>query len=187
MPTGEGGGDTADEVDAYVVDLNSFEAKAKAVAAAGRTVHDEAARMLDRLARSGFPDEKLRAEAALALKEASKLSYRLATASDVLADAIESASGGKLAPSTELGQLLQAFDLAKAEFDRSTAELLKQIRTVRSHETRRKSIADEIARLEGRDEKRRPVDGASQVTGIGAGGDRRRKGSAPSADQLDTS
>jgi hypothetical protein len=151
-----GGGDTADEVAAYVVDLNSFEAKAKAVAATGRTVHDEAARMLGRLGRSGFPDEKLRAEAAIALKEASKLSYRLATASDVLAGAIESASGGKLAPSMELGQLLEAFDLAKAEFDRSTAELLKQIRTVRSHETRRESIADEIARLEGHDVKTAP-------------------------------
>jgi hypothetical protein len=143
-------GGTADKVDARVIDLYSLEAKAKAVAATGRTVHDEAARMLDRLGRSGFPDEKLSAQAAIALKEASKLSYHLATASDVLADAIGSISGGKLAPSMALGQLLETFDVAKAAFDQLTAELLKQIRTVRSDEARRESIADEIARAADR-------------------------------------
>ena len=47
-----------------------------------------------------------------------------------------------------LGQLLKTFEVAKAAFDQSISELLKQIRTVRSHEAKRKSIADEIGRIE---------------------------------------
>jgi hypothetical protein len=138
----------ADQVAMREVDLESLKAKPAAVAAIGRTVYEEAGRILDRLAKSNFPDEKVRADTVIALEEVAKLSHRLATASEVLADAVETASTGQLAGSAALTRALEEFDIAEKAFDRSADELLKQVRRVRSHEVKRESLADEIAGLD---------------------------------------
>jgi hypothetical protein len=140
-------GATADQADARTVDLESLGANAAVVTAAGRTVYQQAAVALDRLAKSGFPDDRLRAAAITALRKVVRLSYLLAVPNQVLADAVKSAAAGQRTPSEELGPLIEHFDVARAEFHRSTDQLLKHIQFLHSYEVTRQSYSDEIARL----------------------------------------
>jgi hypothetical protein len=104
--------------------------------------------MLDRLANSGFPDEQVRAEAISALRTVVRLSHQLGVPSQVLADAVEAASAGRQPGAAGLEQLVENFDSARAEFDRSADELLTQIRILDAQEATREALAGEIARLE---------------------------------------
>jgi hypothetical protein len=156
--TFEAGGN-ADQVATQGVDLESLKTKPMAVEAVGTTVYEEATRILNRLTRSGFPDEELRTGAVAALREIAKQSHRLVTASEVLGDAVETASTGQLAESAALVRALEGFDRAKQEFEQSAEALLKRVRSVRSHEDKRESLADQIADLEGDDTKREPDQG----------------------------
>lgn len=126
-------------------DLHSLRVKAAAVTMIGRSVYDEAGRILDRLTRSDFPDEDVRAEAVIALREVVKASYRLAVASEVLADAVEAAAAGEPAGSATLTEALENFDGAEKEHRRAADELRQQIQAVRSREAAREAIAEEIA------------------------------------------
>ena len=138
---------TAVPVAARAVDLNSLKADAAAVTTIGRSVYDEAGPILDRLTKSDFPDDKVRAEAVIALRVVVKASYHLAVAGEVLADAVETAAPGELAGSATLGQALEKFAGAEKEYRRSADELQQQIRIVRSREAAREVLADEIAGL----------------------------------------
>jgi hypothetical protein len=129
-----------DQVAGREVDLESLDGEAAAIAAIARTVYEEASSILDGLAKSSFPDEKVRADTVIALKEVAKLSHRLATASEVLVDAVETASAGPLAGSATLTRALEEFDGAEKAFDRSASELLKRLRRVRSHEVKRERL-----------------------------------------------
>lgn len=140
--------DPAAQTSARAIDLVAIEGRAAAVATTSRTVYEEAGRILDGLASSGFPDDQILGEAVVALRRVAKLSYHLATASEVLADAVDVASTGQVPGSGALAQALEEFDAAETEFNRSADELLKQIRLVDSHEQTRRSLSDEIARLE---------------------------------------
>jgi hypothetical protein len=128
-------------------DLHSLRVKAAAVTTIGRSIYDEAGRILDRLTKSDFPDENVRAEAVIALREVVKASYHLAVASEVLADAVETAAAGEPAGSATLTEALEKFDKAEKENRRAAEELQHQIRAVRSREAAREAIADEIAGL----------------------------------------
>jgi hypothetical protein len=141
-------GGPAPQASARAVDLASLKAKAAAVTTMGRTVYEEAGDILDRLAKSGFPDDELRAEMVITIREVAKLSYHLSAASEVLGDAVQAASTGQLAESEALAQALEEFDTAAKEFDRSADELLKQIHVVHAQEDTRASLADKIAHLE---------------------------------------
>jgi hypothetical protein len=140
-------GGTAVPVTARAVDLKALKAKAVAVTTIGRSVYDEAGRILDVLTKSDFPDEKVRAKAVIALREVIKASYHLAVASEVLADAVEPAVAGELAGSAMLAEALEKFEGAEKEHRRAADELQQQIRAVRSREAAREVLADEIAGL----------------------------------------
>jgi hypothetical protein len=140
-------GSTAVPVTARKADLNSLQAKAAAVTTIGRSVYAEAGRILDVLTKSDFPDEKVRAEAGIALREVVKASYHLAVAGEVLGDAMETAAAGEHAGSAMPTQALEKFGGAEKEHRRAADELQQQIRAVRSREAAREVLADEIAAL----------------------------------------
>jgi hypothetical protein len=149
-------GDSTAAETAPAVELKAIRADAAAVATISRTVYGEAGRTLDRLVRSGFPDDQVRVEAVSALRQVAKLSYHLVTASQVLADAADAASAGQLPKPELLAQAREEFDLTAKAFDRSAHDLLRQIRVVHAHEESRKSLSDEIARREADAVKAKP-------------------------------
>jgi hypothetical protein len=141
-------GGPAAQASARAVDLASLKAKAAALTTTGMTIYERAGGILDRLAKSGFPDDELRAETVITLREVAKLSYHLSATSEVLGDAVQAASTGQIAESGALTQALEEFGAAAREFDRSADELLKQVRVVHAQEQTRASLADKIAHLE---------------------------------------
>jgi hypothetical protein len=140
-------GSTAVPVTARTVDLKSLKATSAAVTTIGRSVYAEAGRILDVLTKSDFPDEKVRAEAVIALREVVKASYHLAVAGEVLGDAMETAAAGERAGSAMPTQALEKFDGAEKEHRRAADAVQQQIRAVRSREAAREVLADEIAAL----------------------------------------
>ena len=152
-------GRNADQVVTQEVDLETLKAKPIAIAAVGRTVYEEASRLLNRLARSSFPDEEVRADTVVALREVAKQSHRLVMASEVLVDAVETAASGQFAESAVLLRGLEDFDREKHEFEHAAEELLRRVRSVRSYEDKRESLADEIIGLEGDVTETEPAQG----------------------------